>query len=297
MARTPGTHPRLASLYLLVAATAVVLHADAQLVECTEAAVTQACDESDICLECTAVITGGSFSDCLSGIDATIGSCEFTEQAACCLNEVSGIDCVSDLATFEFFECVYDLADPCDASLTCSGDTTPAPAAASGTGTPVAGGGGGAETLAPTPGAGRPTAPTASPADGGTGRPTAPTASPADGGTGRPTAPTAAPADGGAGRPTAPTAAPADGGAGRPTAPTAAPADGGTGRPTAPTAAPADGGAGRPTAPTAAPAAGGPGTPTAPTDAPACPGPGDPAPTAPACPTHDALRARCRRRS
>ncbi|CAN0492787.1 unnamed protein product, partial [Ectocarpus sp. 12 AP-2014] len=237
MARTPGTRPRLASLYLLIAATAVVLHADAQ--ECTEDTVIQACDESEVCLECTAVTTDGTFLDCLLGIDAAFGSCEFTEQAACCLNDVAGIDCVSDLATFEFLECLYDLAEPCDVSLTCSGDTTdggdttPAPAAASGTGTPVAGGDGGAggQTLAPAPtgdggGGGRPSGPTAAPAPGGPG-----TSTPAGAG-GAETMMPAAPSD-----TTAPAAAPAADGA-ETMMPTVA-ADGG--RPAAPsdTTAPA----------------------------------------------------------
>ncbi|CAN0500884.1 unnamed protein product, partial [Ectocarpus sp. 12 AP-2014] len=244
MARTPGTRPRLASLYLLIAATAVVLHADAQ--ECTEDTVIQACDESEVCLECTAVTTDGTFLDCLLGIDAAFGSCEFTEQAACCLNDVAGIDCVSDLATFEFLECLYDLAEPCDVSLTCSGDTTdggdttPAPAAASGTGTPVAGGAGGAETMMPAAPSDT-TAPAAAPAADGAetmmptvaadgGRPAAPSDT---------TAPAAAPAADGA-ETTMPTVA-ADGG--RPAAPsdTTAPAGSGGAETMMPSAA-VDGG-------------------------------------------------------
>ncbi|CAN0103421.1 unnamed protein product, partial [Ectocarpus sp. 13 AM-2016] len=154
MARTPATHPRLASLYLLVAVTLVLLHADAQR-DCT--APSQACVESGVCTECTFFISGDSFVDCAAGIGAEIGSCEYTEQLACCVNEVSGIDCVGDPVTFEFLECFYDPTEACDGDWTCSGDTTnggdttPAPVAASGTDTPVAGGGGGggAETTAP----------------------------------------------------------------------------------------------------------------------------------------------------
>ncbi|CAB1108985.1 unnamed protein product [Ectocarpus sp. CCAP 1310/34] len=111
--------------------------------------------ESDVCTECTFFTSGNSFVDCLAGIGAEIGSCEYTEQLACCLNEVSGIDCLSDPVTFEFFEYFYDPTEACDGGWTCSGDitnggdTTPAPAAAFGTDTPVAGRGGGAETTAP----------------------------------------------------------------------------------------------------------------------------------------------------
>ncbi|CAM9990348.1 unnamed protein product, partial [Ectocarpus fasciculatus] len=203
MARTPGTHPRVASLYLLVAAAAVVLHADAQR-DCN--AETLACGDSATCNQCVAA-SEDVFVDCVAGIDLEFGSCEYTEQQACCLNEASGVDCIGDQVTFEFFECLYDNTELCDGGWTCSGttgdggDTTPAPAAASGTDTPVAGGAGdGAETVEPTPAAApsETSAPAAAGGDEGTVMPTVAgdrggDASPSD-----TTAPAAAPAtDGG----------------------------------------------------------------------------------------------------
>ncbi|CAM9619700.1 unnamed protein product, partial [Ectocarpus fasciculatus] len=76
--------------------------------------------ESEFCVECQTIAASQPVVDCLSGIDAELGSCEFTDQAACCLSEASGIDCVADPTTVDFFDCLYDQLDLCDGGWTCS---------------------------------------------------------------------------------------------------------------------------------------------------------------------------------